>query len=31
MPWRDYQDMSDHDIRAIYEYLSAIPPAKPGM
>jgi hypothetical protein len=27
MPWPVYQDMSDHDLRAIYEYLSAIPDA----
>lgn len=25
MPWPDFQDMSDHDIEAIYEYLSAVP------
>jgi hypothetical protein len=25
MPWPDFQDMSGHDIEAIYEYLSAIP------
>ena len=25
MPWAVYQAMSDHDLRAIYEYLSAIP------
>jgi hypothetical protein len=25
MPWPDMQDMSDHDIDALYEYLSAIP------
>lgn len=25
MPWPEFQDMSDHDLRAIYEYLSAIP------
>lgn len=25
MPWPDFQDMSDHDLRAIYEYLGAIP------
>jgi mono/diheme cytochrome c family protein len=31
MPWPTYQDMSDHDMRAIYEYLRAIPPAPPGM
>jgi hypothetical protein len=25
MPWPVYQAMTDHDLRAIYEYLSAIP------
>ncbi len=25
MPWPTFQNMSEHDIRAIYEYLSAIP------
>lgn len=30
MPWPLYQEMSDHDLRAIYEYLRAVPPAKPG-
>ena len=25
MPWSTYQDMTDHDLRAIYEYLRAIP------
>jgi hypothetical protein len=25
MPWPFYQDLTDHDIRAIYEYLKAIP------
>jgi hypothetical protein len=25
MPWPSFQSMSDNDIRAIYEYLSAIP------
>lgn len=30
MPWPTYQDMSDHDLRAMYEYLKAIPPATPG-
>lgn len=25
MPWPTYQSMSDHDIRAIYEYLRSIP------
>jgi hypothetical protein len=30
MPWPTYQSMTDHEIRAIYEYLRAIPPATPG-
>jgi hypothetical protein len=25
MPWPIYRNMSDHDLRAIYEYLSAVP------
>ncbi len=25
MPWPSFQSMTEHDIRAIYEYLSAIP------
>ncbi len=25
MPWPVYQSMSDHDLRAIYDYLTAIP------
>ncbi len=25
MPWPNFQNMTDHEIRAIYEYLSAIP------
>jgi len=25
MPWPNFQDLTDHDIRAIYEYLKAIP------
>lgn len=25
MPWPNFQKLTDHDIRAIYEYLSAIP------
>jgi hypothetical protein len=25
MPWPVYQTMSDHDLRAVYDYLSAIP------
>lgn len=30
MPWPVYRQMTDRDLRAIYEYLSAIPPAEPG-
>jgi hypothetical protein len=34
MPWPAYSHMTEHDIRAIYEYLSAIPsipgPADPN-
>jgi hypothetical protein len=30
MPWPVYQDMTDHDLRAIYEYLSAIPCVEGG-
>jgi hypothetical protein len=34
MPWPSFQEMTDHDLRAIYEYLSAIPciagPPKPS-
>ena len=25
MPWPAFQDMTDHDLRAIYEYISAVP------
>ena len=25
MPWPEYQDLTEHDIRAIYEYLSTVP------
>jgi hypothetical protein len=25
MPWPNYQKLSDHDLRAIYEYLKAVP------
>lgn len=25
MPWPNFQDMTEHDLRAMYEYLSAIP------
>ena len=30
MPWPVYQDMRDRDLRAIYEYLRAIPHAEPA-
>jgi hypothetical protein len=30
MPWPVYAKMNDHDLRAVYEYLSAIPHAEPG-
>jgi hypothetical protein len=30
MPWPVFQDMTDHDIQAIYEYLRSIPHAEPG-
>jgi hypothetical protein len=30
MPWPVYQDMTDRDLRAVFEYLQAIPPAKPA-
>jgi hypothetical protein len=30
MPWPVYQDMTDHDLLAVYKYLSAIPHAEPG-
>jgi hypothetical protein len=29
MPWPVFQDMTDRDLRAIYEYLRTIPPAVP--
>jgi hypothetical protein len=28
MPWPVYRNMTDHDLRAIVEYLSAIPHAE---
>ena len=33
MPWPSYQDMTSNDLRAIYEYLSAIPciEGEPGL
>jgi hypothetical protein len=30
MPWPLFRRMTDHDLEAIYEYLSAIPHAEPG-
>jgi hypothetical protein len=30
MPWPDYRYMTDHELRAIYEYLRAIPPLQPN-
>jgi hypothetical protein len=30
MPWYVLQDMKERDIRAIYEYLEAIPHAEPA-
>jgi hypothetical protein len=30
MHWPDFQDMTDQDFRAIYEYLSALPPITPA-
>jgi hypothetical protein len=30
MPWPVFQDMNDHDIRAIYEYLRSIPSIETG-
>jgi hypothetical protein len=30
MPWPVYGKLSDHDLRAMYEYLRSIPHAEPG-
>jgi hypothetical protein len=30
MPWPIYKNMTDRDLRAMYEYLRAIPHAEPG-
>jgi hypothetical protein len=30
MPWPIYANMTNHDLRAVYEFLRAIPPAQPG-
>jgi hypothetical protein len=27
MPWPSFAKLNDHDVRAIYEYLRALPPA----
>ena len=31
MPWPIYRQMTDDDLRAVYEYLRAIPHADPGV
>jgi hypothetical protein len=31
MPWPVFRNMTDRDLRAIYEYLRAIPHAEPGV
>ena len=31
MPWPIYRNMSDHDLKSIYQYLSSIPYAEPGI
>lgn len=30
MSWPDYKEMSDLELKAIYEYLRAVPPAQPA-
>jgi len=30
MPWPIYGNMSDHDLRAVYEFLRSLPQATPG-
>jgi len=30
MPWPIFRNMTDHDLEAIYAFLTAIPPAEPG-
>lgn len=30
MPWPVYRKMTNHDLRAVYEYLRSIPHAEPG-
>jgi len=29
MPWPTYHNMTDADLKAVYAYLTAIPPAEP--
>jgi hypothetical protein len=31
MPWPFYRHMTDHDLRAVYEFLSALPHRTPGI
>ena len=31
MPWPQYRNLYENDLVAIYQYLSAIPPAQPGV
>lgn len=31
MPWPIYRNMADRDLKAVYEYLSSIPHAEPGV
>jgi hypothetical protein len=31
MPWPEFRNLYENDLVAIYEYLSAIPPAQPGL
>jgi hypothetical protein len=30
MPWPVFGNRTDHDLRAVYEFLRAIPQAQPG-
>jgi hypothetical protein len=31
MPWPVYQTMTDRDLRAVYEYLSSVPPIRANL
>lgn len=31
MPWPVYGNMTNHDLKAVYEFLKALPPAQPGV